>query len=65
MTVQERHNRGERITRPTKDVFKYTLRDHKPKIGAFNDYDTFYDYQIAIMHLGELEDKVYGEVLQD
>lgn len=63
MTVQERHDKGERITEPTSvSVFKYSLRDHKARVGEFGTYEAFYDYSIAIMHLGELEDKIFGEV---
>lgn len=65
MTVQERHDKGERITEPTIGVFKYSLKDHKAQVGEFGTYEAFYDYSIAIMHLGELEDKIFGEVTDD
>lgn len=47
-----------RLTRQSVDNFKYCLKDHKAKIGEFNDYDAFFDYSMAVKRLGELEDKI-------
>ena len=53
-----------RLTRQSVDNFKYCLKDHKAKIGEFNDYDAFFDYSMAVKRLGELEDKIErGELI--
>ena len=46
----------ERLTEKTIGCFEYSLKDHKPVIGGFSDYDTFYDYSMAVRQLGKLED---------
>ena len=33
------------------------------RIGEFNDYDTFFDYSMAIKRLGEIEDKIENGTL--
>lgn len=54
-----------RLTRQSVDNFKYCLKDHKAKIGEFNDYDAFFDYSMAVKRLGELEDKIeFGELVE-
>ena len=54
-----------RLTRQSVDNFKYCLKDHKAKIGEFNDYDAFFDYSMAVKRLGELEDKIEsGELVE-
>lgn len=45
-----------RLTEKTVGCFEYSLKDHKPVVGAFNDYDTFFDYSMAVRQLGKLED---------
>jgi len=45
-----------RLTEKTVGCFEYSLKDHKPVVGGFNDYDTFYDYSMAVRQLGKLED---------
>ena len=45
-----------RLTEKTIGCFEYSLKDHNPVVGAFNDYDTFYDYSMAVRQLGKLED---------
>ena len=53
-----------RLTIQSVDNFKYCLKDHKAKIGEFNDYDAFFDYSMAVKRLGELEDKIEdGELI--
>ena len=52
-----------KLTIQSVDNFKYCLKDHKAKIGEFNDYDAFFDYSMAVKRLGELEDKIErGEI---
>lgn len=46
----------ERITKKALGCFEYDLKDYKHKIGEFNDYDTFFDYHMAVKRLGEYED---------
>lgn len=58
MTVQERYDAGERLTEKSVGCFKYSLKDHVAKVGEYGTYDAFYDNSIAIMRLGELEDKL-------
>ena len=54
-----------RLTRQSVNNFKYCLKDHKAKIGEFNDYDAFFDYSMAVKRLGELEDKIEsGELVE-
>ena len=54
-----------RLTIQSVDNFKYCLKDHKAKIGEFNDYDAFFDYSMAVKRLGELEDKIErGELVK-
>lgn len=54
-----------RLTRQSVDNFKYCLKDHKAKIGEFNDYDAFFDYSMAVKRLGEIEDKIErGELVE-
>lgn len=54
----------ERLTEKSIGCFKYTLKDHKPKAGEFNDYEAFYNYSTAVKILGELEDKIEsGEIV--
>ena len=53
------------LTRQSVNNFKYCLKDHKAKIGEFNDYDAFFDYSMAVKRLGELEDKIEsGELVE-
>ena len=52
-----------RLTGKSIGSFQYCLKDHKPKVGEFNDYDTFFDYSMAIKRLGELEDKIENGTL--
>lgn len=52
-----------RLTEKTIGNFKYCLKYHKPKLGEFADYDAFFDYSMAIMRLGELEDKIMDGTL--
>lgn len=46
----------ERLTEKTIGCFEYSLKDHKPIPGGFGDYDTFFDYSMAVKRLGHLED---------
>ncbi|QOY37693.1 hypothetical protein AWH56_008970 [Anaerobacillus isosaccharinicus] len=46
----------ERLTKRTIGCFQYTLKDHNPITGEFNNYDTFFNYSMGIKRLGELED---------
>lgn len=39
------------------------FKNHKPIVGEFNDYDTFFDYSMAIKRLGEIEDKIEAGTL--
>ena len=53
-----------KLTIQSVDNFKYCLKDHKAKIGEFNDYDAFFDYSMAVKRLGELENKIEsGELI--
>lgn len=52
-----------RLTGKTIGSFKYCLKYHKSKSGEFADYDAFFDYSMAIMRLGELEDKIESGLL--
>lgn len=54
-----------RLTEKSIGCFKYCLKDHKSKVGEFNDYDAFFDYLMAIKRLGELEDKIESGELCD
>lgn len=45
-----------RLTEKTVGCFEYSLKDHKPAVGGFADYDTFFDYSMAVRQLGKLED---------
>ena len=45
-----------RLTEKIIGCFEYSWKDHKPVIGGFNDYDTFYDYGMVVRQLGRLED---------
>src|SRR5690625_4173312 len=59
MTLVIRRGEGvERLTKKTIGCFKYDLKDHKPIVGEFNDYDTFFNYSMAVKRLGGLEDKL-------
>ena len=61
----ERVKDYKRLTRQSVNNFKYCLKDHKAKIGEFNDYDAFFDYSMAVKRLGELEDKIEsGELVE-
>lgn len=55
----------ERLTKKTTGSFQYSLKDHKPVVGAFNDYDTFFDYHMAVKKLGELEDAQEPKSLEE
>lgn len=46
----------DRITREAPGCFQYSLKDHEPVTGEFANYDTFFNYMMAIKRLGELED---------
>lgn len=46
----------ERLTTKTIGCFKYDLKNYTHKTGEFNDYDAFYEYNMALKRLGELED---------
>ena len=52
-----------RLTEKSIGSFQYCLKNHKPKVGEFNDYDTFFDYSMAIKRLGEIEDKIENGTL--
>lgn len=45
-----------RLTEPTKDCFKYCLKDHKAVPGEFGTYEAFFDYSMAVKKLGAYED---------
>ena len=47
-----------RLTEKSIGSFQYCLKNHKPKVGEFNDYNAFFDYSMAIKRLGEIEDKI-------
>ncbi len=54
-----------RLTEKSVGCFKYCLKNHKSKDGEFKDYDTFFDYSMAVKRLGELEDKIErGELVE-
>lgn len=54
-----------RLTVKSVGCFKYCLKNHKSKNGEFKDYDTFFDYSMAVKRLGELEDKIErGELVE-
>lgn len=36
--------------------FNYDLKDHKHIVGEFGEYDTFFNYSMAVKRLGEYED---------
>jgi len=55
----------ERITEKTIGCFQYDLKDHKPKTGEFNDYDSFFNYSMAIKRLGELEDALEPQPINE
>src|SRR5699024_734820 len=48
----------ERLTEKTIGAFKYELKNHEARTGEFNDYDTFFNYSMAVKRLGELEDNI-------
>ena len=52
-----------RLTEKSIGSFQYCLKNHKPKVGEFNDYDAFFDYSMAIKRLGEIEDKIMNGTL--
>lgn len=54
-----------RLTGKSIGSFQYCLKNHKPKVGEFNDYDTFFDYSMAIKRLGEIEDKIDNGTLME
>lgn len=54
-----------RLTEKTVGCFEYRLKDHKPVIGAFNDYDTFFDYSMAVRQLGKLEDMIEPQPIDE
>jgi len=47
-----------RVTKKTIGCFQYTLKDHKPITGEFNNYDSFFNYNMAVKRLGELEESL-------
>lgn len=47
-----------RLTEKSIGNFQYCLKNHKPKVGEFNDYDAFFAYSMAVKRLGEIEDKI-------
>jgi hypothetical protein len=47
-----------RITKPTIGCFKYDLVDHKHEVGEFAAYEAFFNYNMAVKRLGELEDAI-------
>lgn len=55
----------ERLTRKALGCFEYSLKDHKPKIGGFGDYDTFFDYSMAVRRLGKLEDSLEPKPIEE
>lgn len=55
----------ERLTKKTVGCFKYDLKDHKPMIGEFGDYDTFFNYSMAVKRLGELEDSLEPRPIEE
>lgn len=54
----------DRLTKKTTGCFQYSLKTHKPVVGAFSDYDTF-DYHMAVKRLGELEDSLEPKPIED
>lgn len=55
----------DRLTKKTIGCFQYSLKAHKPVVGAFSDYDTFFDYHMAVKRLGELEDSLEPKPIED
>ena len=55
----------ERLTKKTIGCFQYSLKDHRPEVYAFNDYDTFFNYNMAVKRLGELEDSLEPKLLEE
>ena len=51
-------NNYKRLTEKTIGYFQYDLKNYKPKVGEFNDYDAFFAYSMAVKRLGELEDNI-------
>ena len=45
-----------RLTEPTIGCFKFDIKDHKHEVGEFNTYEAFYNYNVAVMRLGEYEE---------
>jgi hypothetical protein len=46
----------ERLTEKSIGTFGYDLKDHKHEVGEFGNYDTFFDYSMAVKQLGKYED---------
>lgn len=67
-TAKENYNgvnleQKQRLTEKTIGCFKYALKDHKAVPREFGTYEAFFDYSMAVMRLGELEDKIERGVL--
>lgn len=46
----------ERLTEKAVGCFEYALKNHKAVPGEFGTYDAFFDYSMAVKHLGHYED---------
>lgn len=54
-----------RLTEKTIGVFQYDLKDHNTEPGDFNNYDTFFNYSSAVKRLGELEDAIEPQPIDE
>jgi hypothetical protein len=54
-----------RLTEKTIGCFKYDLVGQEPTIGGFNNYDAFFNYNMAVKRLGELEDSIEAKPIEE